>query len=94
MGSRSGWLAQTSISCIVWLFSVWQARPHMILHENVEHFDWMTLCGCVEAEYYCQSIVCSPTDMGIPVSRRRRSRSKPTPKPERLRPYVLGNYCK
>lgn len=76
-GKRWAWLDDSAVPFLVWAWTLKSARPHIILHECVRGFDPAVLDLVLNFReplslYAIASVVFSPTDLGLPVSRARR----------------------
>ena len=67
-----GWLDDSSIPCLTWAYILRGIQPHTIAHECVAAFDYTELSKVLGVAYHAQSVASSPTDLGLPVERKRR----------------------
>ena len=73
MSNKSlGWLDSSSIACLTWAVMMRGIQPHIIIHECVARFDYTELANILGPSYSVESVVFNPTNMGLPVLRRRR----------------------
>ena len=71
-GKQLGWLDAVSIPCIVWLHSVRQANPSIVINECTPSFDADVLLRLMHGTHHYVSNVFGPSLMGIPCNRDRR----------------------
>ena len=72
MGKQYGWFAKSSIIFLAWAYEQLRARPTVIVHECVPSFDIAHLVTVFGALYLIRSLVICPSDLGVPVRRKRR----------------------
>ena len=73
MGVRWGWLDDSCIPCLVWMFATAAARPDLVLHERTVHFQPARFRPVFQSELYSlQTLKSRPSLWGIPVERPRR----------------------
>ena len=75
-GNSEKWLHhQVTPAYFSWLCGLLNRnrKPDIILHENVPNFDFESPYNALMKDYYdVQSVIASPSDMGLPVARPRR----------------------
>ena len=71
-GRRRGWLDERSLPCLVLVHQLLVALPHGICIECTPCFDFMTLAGLLEERYVGEFAVTCPSDLGLPLLRRRK----------------------
>ena len=72
MGSRMGWLHESSIVLLAWLWSLVESRPELIVNECTHRFDVEAFESLLSKWYVVQSCVYSPHHLGVPAKRHRR----------------------
>ena len=71
LGSKYRWLGGSAITFIFWLREVMRNKNHIVVIENVEHFDYQVVTELVKELYSVEVFQMDPRDFGMPVSRRR-----------------------
>ena len=71
-GSGTGWLGDSVIPFFIWLVLVFHKKPSFVLHECTPRFDVQVFHSVLGDLYDIQTIIVSPSDVGIPSSRPRR----------------------
>ena len=72
LGVGWGWLDESSVPCLVWMFAMAAAKPDLILHECTSRFNAKHFESAFGVTHLIQTLTCSPSDWGIPVDRTRR----------------------
>lgn len=71
LGSKYKWLGDSAITFIFWLREVLRTKNHIVVIENVEHFDCQIVTELVKQSYTVDAFQMDPREFGMPVSRRR-----------------------
>ena len=69
-GRRLGWLDERSLPCLVLVRQILAMQPDGVCLECTPEFDFDGLCGLLPG-YFGEKVMMSPTDLGLPVARRR-----------------------
>jgi len=72
MGAGWGWLDKSALPCMVWMFWVLAVEPDIVLHECTPRFQHQQLADILDGKFWCESVVMSPEDWGVPAKRPRR----------------------
>ena len=72
MGAGWGWLDKSALPCMVWTFWVLAVEPDVVLHECTPRFQHQQLADILGGKFWCESVVTSPEDWGVPSKRPRR----------------------
>ena len=67
-----GWLDDSSVPCLVWMFATAAAKPDLILHECLPRFKPHHFDSAFGGTHLMRTLLNSPSDWGIPVDRIRR----------------------
>ena len=70
-GRRLGWLDDRSMPCLVLVRMILATEPDGVCLECTPEFDFAGLSGLLRGKYTGDHVIMSPTDFGLPVSRRR-----------------------
>lgn len=71
-GAKRGWVAESAISFVVWMFMILAALPCVVIHECTERFDVSVLKTTLGEYYHVFSYVFTPKLLGLPQTRMRR----------------------
>ncbi len=66
MGSGEGWLHQSSIPCLIWLQSLLQTEPDIVLLECVRGLPEADIRAFVAEKFVVEAITTSPVQLGVP----------------------------
>ena len=71
MGVQDGWIHDSAVVFLVWLFDLLNAGPDIIIQECTVGFDRFTYINLIEDEYHAEVQILDPREFGIPVKRAR-----------------------
>ncbi len=72
LGNHEGWLHSSAMPCVVWLESIRQTEPDLVLCECVRAFPEADVTEYLGESYIVQALLTTPVDLGAPAARHRK----------------------